>query len=79
MNGPYLSKDVIADREEVARTTIRQGRGNLMPGFQYGLSDSVVDAIFDFLGTVPPRDMNPTGPANSGKKPKRQGEQGAEE
>ena len=64
--GPYLSKERVEDREDTIRNTIREGRKGLMPGFRYGLSDSEIDAIIDFLKTVPPPSPKPTNPSPAG-------------
>jgi virginiamycin B lyase len=51
--GAVLSKKVVDTSDDSARDTILRGRGG-MPGFQYGLEDSEVDAIIDYLKTSPP-------------------------
>ena len=52
--GPVLSKDLIEGKEDSVRETILKGkRGLLMPGFQYGLNTTEVDAIIEYLKTGP--------------------------
>ena len=62
--GPYLSRERVEDKEDVVRSTIREGREGLMPGFKYGLDDSEIDAIIEFLKTLPPPAPRPSGPAS---------------
>lgn len=50
--GPALYKDLITGNEDSARETIEKGRRGLMPGFQYGLKPSEIDAIIEYLKTV---------------------------
>lgn len=63
--GPYLSRERVEDREDVIRSTIREGREGLMPGFKYGLDDLEIDAIIEFLKTMPPPSPKPSSPAGS--------------
>jgi mono/diheme cytochrome c family protein len=49
--GPRLTKEIVAAGEGAARRQIRQG-GQLMPGFQYVLQASDIDAIIQYLKTV---------------------------
>ena len=53
---PYASalyKDVVEGKEQAVRQTIRKGLPGLMPGFEYGLKASEIDAIVEYLKTVP--------------------------
>jgi streptogramin lyase/cytochrome c5 len=51
--GPVLSKDVVEGNEEFVRETILHGRPGSMPGFQYGLDRKEVDAVVEYLRTLP--------------------------
>ena len=51
--GPMLSKQNVIDREDTVRQQIEQGSA-LMPGFQYALKSSQIDAIVGYLKTVEP-------------------------
>ena len=51
--GPVPTKDFVEMNEELARQAILKGRPGSMPGFQYGLDDSEVDAIIEYLKTGP--------------------------
>jgi mono/diheme cytochrome c family protein len=51
--GPMLSKQNVIDREDEIRQQIEQGSA-MMPGFQYGLKSSQIDAIIGYLRTVEP-------------------------
>ena len=50
---PVLYKDVIEGQEEATRQITRKGLSGLMPGFEYGLKPAEVDAIIEYLKTVP--------------------------
>jgi mono/diheme cytochrome c family protein len=61
---PLLYKDVIEGQEEATRAIIRNGLPALMPGFEYGLKPSEIDAIVEYMKTVPkPLPSNQTGQA----------------
>jgi mono/diheme cytochrome c family protein len=51
--GPMLSKQNVIDREDEVRQQIEQG-STMMPGFQYGLKSTQIDAIIGYLRTVEP-------------------------
>jgi mono/diheme cytochrome c family protein len=50
--GPALFRDSVAGKEEGVRELIRSGTPR-MPGFQYELAATEIDAIIDYLKTVP--------------------------
>jgi mono/diheme cytochrome c family protein len=50
--GPALWKETVAGREADARDLIRTG-SERMPGFQYDLQPAQIDAIIQYLATVP--------------------------
>ena len=50
--GPFLDKDLVEGREDEVRGTILEGRVGRMPGFQFGLEASDIDAIIAYLKTV---------------------------
>jgi mono/diheme cytochrome c family protein len=52
--GPALNKSTLPEDNDTARQTILEGTGR-MPGFQYFLQPTQVDAIIAYLRTVPPR------------------------
>ena len=51
--GPALSKDLVDGNEDTIREFILNGSRGKMPGFKYGLESSQVDAIVEYLKTVP--------------------------
>jgi mono/diheme cytochrome c family protein len=51
--GPTLSRDIVEGNEDFVRETILKGRTGRMPGFQYGLDQKEVDAIIEYLETLP--------------------------
>lgn len=51
--GLTLSKDLIEGNENMIREIIRNGVAGKMPGFKYGLEPSEIDAIIEYLKTVP--------------------------
>lgn len=63
-----LSKDLIEGNENTMREIIRNGLPGKMPGFKYGLEASEIDAIIEYLKTVPKPPQEGTGnkasPAN---------------
>lgn len=52
MYGPSLSRDIVNGREDAVRDYIGKGSSK-MPGFRYGLKASEIDAIVEYLKTVP--------------------------
>jgi len=60
--GPALSKDLVAGQEKPMADFIRQGTPH-MPGFQYQFTAAQIDAIVQYLKTVPAPDdeAKPTG------------------
>lgn len=58
MYGPVLYRDLVNGREDAVRDYIDKGSSK-MPGFRYGLKASDINAIVEYLKTVPrpaPRD-----------------------
>lgn len=52
MYGPVLYRDLVNGNEEVMRNYIARGSAK-MPGFRYGLKPADIDAIVQYLKTVP--------------------------
>ena len=52
MYGPALYKDLVAGSEDAIKEMIRTGTTK-MPGFRYGLQPAEIDAIVEYLKTVP--------------------------
>jgi mono/diheme cytochrome c family protein len=52
MYGPALYKDLVIGSEDSIKEIIRSGSGK-MPGFKLGLQASEMDAIVEYLKTVP--------------------------
>jgi mono/diheme cytochrome c family protein len=52
MYGPGLYKDLVVGSEDAIKEMIRSGSGK-MPGFNLGLQPSEIDAIVEYLKTVP--------------------------
>lgn len=52
MYGPSLYRDVVNGKEDAIRDYIAKGSSK-MPGFRYGLKGSEIDAIVEYLKTVP--------------------------
>lgn len=52
MYGPYLYKDLINGNEDAIKEMIRTGTTK-MPGFKLGLQPAEIDAIVEYLKTVP--------------------------
>jgi mono/diheme cytochrome c family protein len=50
--GPILYKDLINGNEDAIKEMIRSGSGK-MPGFKLGMQPSEIDAIVEYLKTVP--------------------------
>jgi mono/diheme cytochrome c family protein len=51
--GPALSKELVDGYEDAIREFIRNGSPNRMPGFKYGLEPPEINAIIEYLKTVP--------------------------
>jgi mono/diheme cytochrome c family protein len=64
MYGPALHKDLVNGSEDAIKEMIRSGSGK-MPGFKLGLQPSEIDAIVEYLKTVPKPPKN-TQPATGG-------------
>ena len=64
MYGPALHKDLVNGSEDAIKEMIRSGSGK-MPGFKLGLQPSEIDAIVEYLKTVPKPPKN-TEPATGG-------------
>ena len=62
--GPILYKDLVNGSEDAIKEQIRSGSGK-MPGFKLGLQTSEIDAIVEYLKTVPKPPKN-TEPATGG-------------
>jgi len=63
MYGIQLNKELVDGNEDMIRDYIRNG-SKKMPGFKYGLEPSEIDAIVEYLKTVPkaaPRNAQPRG------------------
>lgn len=61
MYGIALNKELVDGNEDMIRDYIRNG-SKKMPGFKYGLEPSEIDAIVEYLKTVPkpaPRSAQP--------------------
>jgi len=52
MYGTALYKDLVNGNEDAIKEMIRSGSGK-MPGFKLGLQPSEIDAIVEYLKTVP--------------------------
>jgi mono/diheme cytochrome c family protein len=61
MYGPALYKDLINGSEDAIKEMIRSGSSK-MPGFKLGLQPSEIDAIVEYLKTVPkpPKNTEPS-------------------
>jgi mono/diheme cytochrome c family protein len=64
MYGPALYKDLVNGSEDAIKEMIRSGSSK-MPGFKLGLQPSEIDAIVEYLKTVPKPPKN-TEPAAGG-------------
>jgi mono/diheme cytochrome c family protein len=64
MYGPALYKDLVSGSEDAIKEMIRSGSGK-MPGFKYGMPPAEIDAIVEYLKTVPKPPKN-TAPATGG-------------
>ena len=67
MYGIALYKDLINGNEDAMKEYIRSG-SDRMPGFKLGLQPSEIDAIVEYLKTVPkpPKSTAPTGGGDMG-------------
>jgi mono/diheme cytochrome c family protein len=63
MYGPALYKGLVAGNEDAIRAMITEGSGQ-MPGFKFGLQPSEIDAIVEYLKTVP-KPAKSSAPANT--------------
>ena len=62
MYGPYLYKNLVNGSEDAIKEMIRTGTTK-MPGFKYGLQPAEIDAIVEYLKTVPkPAKTSEAGP-----------------
>jgi len=52
MYGPSLYRDLVTGKEDAVRDFIDKGSSK-MPGFRYGLKASDINAIIEYLKTVP--------------------------
>ena len=52
MYGPSLYRDIVNGREDAVRDYIGKGSSK-MPGFRYGLKASEINAIVEYLKTLP--------------------------
>ena len=64
MYGTALYKDLVNGNEDAIKEMIRSGSGK-MPGFKLGLQPSEIDAIVEYLKTVPKPPKN-TEPSSGG-------------
>ena len=65
MYGPALYRDLVNGNEDAIKEMIRSGTAK-MPGFKFGLEPAEIDAIVEYLKTVPKPVKNSEGPANPG-------------
>jgi len=63
MYGPALYKDLVNGNEDAVKEMIRNGDSR-MPGFKLGLKPSEIDAIVEYLKTVP-KPPKSTAPVNA--------------
>jgi len=66
MYGPSLYRDLVSGREDAVRDYIDKGSSK-MPGFRYGLKASDLNAIIEYLKTVPKPEQR--GPQTKGEGP----------
>ena len=52
---PVLFQGRVVGNEDNVRQTIENGRPGRMPAFKYGLSSSEINAIVQYIKTVPPQ------------------------
>jgi mono/diheme cytochrome c family protein len=67
MYGPSLYKDLVNGNEEAIRQIISEGSGR-MPGFRFGLQPPEIDAIVEYLKTVP-KPAKASGPSGGSQSP----------
>ncbi len=65
--GPILYKGLVEGNEDAIRQIILEGSAR-MPGFQFGMKTSEIDAIIEYLKTVP-KPPKSTAPVNAPKGP----------
>jgi mono/diheme cytochrome c family protein len=65
MYGPALYKDLINGNEDAIKEMIRTGTTK-MPGFKFGLEPAEIDAIVEYLKTVPKPVKNVDAPGGPG-------------
>lgn len=65
MYGPALYKDLVNGNEDAIKEMIRSGTTK-MPGFKFGLEPAEIDAIVEYLKTVPKPAKSPEAPAGPG-------------
>ena len=65
MYGPALYKDLVNGNEDAIKEMIRSGTAK-MPGFKFGLEPAEIDAIIEYLKTVPKPVKNSEAPAAPG-------------
>jgi mono/diheme cytochrome c family protein len=65
MYGPALYKDLVNGNEDAIKEMIRTGTTK-MPGFKFGLEPAEIDAIVEYLKTVPKPVKNAESPAGPG-------------
>ena len=63
--GPVLYKELVNGNEDSIQQLIRNGSPGKMPGFKYGLEDSEINAVVEYLKTVS-RPARSTGPVKEG-------------
>ena len=56
--GPLLNKDLVQGNEDVIRQFISNGVPGRMPGFKYGLKPEEINAIIEYLKTLPKRTLS---------------------
>ncbi len=65
--GPALFKELVAGNEDGIRQIIQNGSPNKMPGFKYGLEPAEINAVVEYLKTVPrPKPSEPRGGGEAG-------------
>ena len=64
MYGPALYKDLVNGNEDAIKEMIRSGTAK-MPGFRFGLEPAEIDAIVEYLKTVPKPVKNADAPAGA--------------
>jgi mono/diheme cytochrome c family protein len=68
MYGPALYKDLVNGSEDAIKEMIRSGSSK-MPGFKLGLQPSEIDAIVEYLKTVPKPPKNADAATGGGMAP----------